>query len=294
MPPELATAPDPATNTAPTPVTIVEQPESWDFLDTPDASMPDDRLEFDEDREARLEKGEGEPSPEETKPEEKAPETAAAETKPEEAQTVAPEITEKATYFDEFDNALKTDPAAVAQAIIDGMDARQKADFLRQYGAEDASARSAFDVEAYEPQGEMETALRERWSDIETIPALVSETKQLNQNLQDTYDVFVPQVSEANILGQLALAKIDALCQALEMELPDADFKVIADALRDGKTTYRDAVRKAVNYGKTVEAAKQRKVVRPNTPGNESRKPEPIPEGTSMVEIARRLGTLRR
>lgn len=254
--------------------------------------LADDPLRFEDDDEPIKAEAPVEEAPAAEEPEAAPTEEPSTE---EPAPEVAPEVANKAAQFDEFDAALKQDPAAVAQAIIDSMNVRQKQAFLAQYVPEAAApTRNAFDVKAYEPQGEMEQAIAERWDDLEVIPALVDEAYQLSRQIEQTTQLFTPQVAEANVMGQIALAKIDAICEAFGIELPDPDLSAVSKLLADGKTPYRDAVRKSVSYKTAVDGAKQRRTPRPTTPGNESRIEEPIPEGTSMVEISRRLGYLKR
>lgn len=303
MPPEIATAPDPATNTAPTSVAPADAPTEWDFLDTPDEAMPagGDPEKFDDDETGTEDRvpptgtdattAEAQPAPDTA---EAKPDTVGTPAPEPEKPTTPPELETKATYFDEFDSALRSDPVSVTQAIIDGMDARQKTALFKQLGLSAAeTVYPEFAVDEYEPQGEMEAALKARWNDLDSLPQIVAETRALGQKIEEQHEFFVPHVAEANVSAQIALMKLDALCDALGIELPDPEATAIIKGLESGKATYRDAVRKSVNYQKNIEAVKQRRAPRPSTPGNQSRKAEPIPEGTDMVTIARRLGTLR-
>lgn len=286
-------APDPATTTAP--VSAVTDttgaPDGWDFLDDPDAGMPTDDSSTETFPEDVLKDKEPVPAKDDSKKESgEVPEKESEPEKKSEPEPGVEDLKAKATTYESLDEALRTDPSAVVKAIIEGMGAHDRTELLKEIGS---PSYSKFDVEKYDPQGEMEVALKERWKDIEAVSQLAEQTSALESRMQDQHGTLIPHISEANVVAQLALTKVAALCDALGIELPDPEPQVLQKALDSGRVSYKDAVKKSVDYSKQVTDHKQRRTHRPVTPGNASRKPEPIPEGTGMVEIAKRLGTLR-
>lgn len=219
--------------------------------------------------------------------------------KPAEPESAAPDpqVTEKLEAYERLDTALRENPAQAIKAIFAGMDPRDRAALATELGTSTSQAPAqaqieAFDVADYEPQGEMEEALRSRWSSIEAIPAIIEAQNTTDQRIEQGFAAFVPHVTDANIAAQLALTKIEAICEALGIELPDPDGAAVTKTLQGGKTTYRDAVRAAANYRTQVDTHKQARRPRPETPGGGPRSVEKIASGTDAVTIARRLGVL--
>lgn len=293
---ENTISPDPATNTAPVSIneqTIAPGASEWDYLDTPDGDpMGDDRTDFDEE-EAPAEN-------EETNDSVKASDTpqtgseAPTETPKEvseESSALPDDVAKKVEFFDSLDKALKANPAIVIDSLLSTLDNSQKAEIFAKYGVSQPEI-PAFDPTTYEPQSQMEEALVSRWNQIESLPSEINATKTSLQEVRSLQESFVPHVSEANVYAQIALAKLDAICSALNLDIPDPDLGAIANAIKPN-VSYRDAVRSVANYTKTVEAIKQSRVERPKTPGNGSRRPEPIPEGTDMLTISRKFGLIR-
>jgi hypothetical protein len=277
-------APDPTTNTLPTdPGT--SPPDNWDFLDTPDDTMPGDPPDsFDEEDGEEVEA-----KTDAVQPTAEAVETPEAAVETETAPVIPADIQSKADQYDAIDKAFQEDPLAVVRTLLEGMDARQRAEFAAAFGGTPPD----FNLEEYEPQGEMEQALKSRWGDIAAIPELVKQTKGVSDSLKATEERFIPHISQANVQAESALAMVEAICEALEIEIAAPDLSVVEKELKAGRS-YRDAVRAATDFKKVIETAKQSRTPRPRTPGNGTRRPDPIPEGTDMVTIARRLGTLPR
>jgi hypothetical protein len=311
MPPELATAPppapDPNTNSDPGHIVTDESASGvWDYLDTPVDDRETAPDEFEEDR-PPLDPDEepvgddGKPEGEtETKPETPAEPEADKPTAADLIAEIPAEVQQKTALFDEFDQTLQSNPEAVAGAILDRMDPHTRAELLKQYIG-DVTPPATFDVANYEPNGEMETALRDRWNDIDAIPQIATDARLLKQEIgqtrqqfDDTRAVYEPQMAEANIVGQIALRKIDAICEALGIDLPDPDVKALQAAFNGGKESYRNAVRKVLDYKSMVDTFKQITVRRPQTPGNGTKRTESFKEGTDAVTIARAMGTIPR
>jgi hypothetical protein len=199
-----------------------------------------------------------------------------------------PEIEQKLEQYEFWDQQLQQNPGGVAEALINNMPAHQKAALLAKLGVPQSDA-PAFDVDAYDPQGEMEAALKARWNDLNAIPEVSRQLAGVQQEFGQYRQQIEPQIAYAHVNGEVQAAKIDAICEALGIELGDPDMKAIEKALATKGTTYRDAVRKNINYGKQVELAKQTRAPRPRTPGNQSRLTPAIKEGTDMLTIARQL-----
>lgn len=296
-------APDPATNSAP--LQPVDKLAEADL----DLDGPDDQYEMTEDPledDARPDPDEKPLDPPADPPKDPPAAPPAAE-EPDDKKVTAeipPEIKQQSEMFGEFDQALRENPVEVAAAIFDNMDARQKAAYLKAIGAQEPDSKyPEFKVDEYEAQGEMEEQLKARWNDLDAIPQVIRETRQLDGRIGEVQDDFkqafqglIPHVSESNVMSELALAKIDAICEALNIQLPDPDFEALAKEIKPG-VKYRDAVRKFVNYGTAVELAKQANVKRPKDTANETRREvskfDPDTDDLA-VKIARQQGTLGR
>lgn len=290
MPDEnVATAPDPATTTSPeSTITNNSTPSDWDALDIPDSSMPTGDGEFTEDREAR-EAAEAEAAAAEATetPADEVVEEPTAETTDE--PVADPDVEKKLEQFEFWDKQLADNPAGVAEALINNMPAHQKAALLAKLGVGAQSDVPAFDVDGYEPQGDMETALKARWNDLNAIPEVSRQLATHQQEFGQYRQSIEPQIAYANVNSEVQAAKLDAICEVLGIELSDPDVKAIEKALATKGTTYRDAVRKNANYTKQVELAKQTRAPRPRTPGNQSRQAPEIKEGADMLTIARSI-----
>lgn len=219
------------------------------------------------------------------------PSVDAAAPPPAETPATEPDTTlqAKAEAYDEIAQRVSSDPAAVAAAIVSQMDIRTRAEFLGQFNPDEA-VHPQFNTEEYEPQSDMESAIKDRWGDIESIPHVIAETRNLQSAIKSQQELLVPHISEANVASQIALAKIDALCEALGLQLDEPDLGKIVKALRTENTSYKDAVRSAANYKQAVDTHKQTRARRPVTPANSSNQPEPVKEGSSMLEIYRQFG----
>jgi hypothetical protein len=275
--------------------------DKWDFLDDgpDDAPPPDTGDALEDESKDTSEKPSETSGPSETPETPETPKTIASAGKEiskesaqvaEQVPALSSDVQKNLNAFPVFDEALQERPGELIQHIFADMDVRDRAALLKSLGAE--TPLDNFDIMSYEPQGDMEAALALRWPDIEAIPQVNSEVRQLANSLGADQGKLEPHIGEANVSAQIALAKIDAIVEALGLDLPEPDIKAIQAALKDGRSTYRSAVRGAVNYGKSIEAAKQVRMERPRTPGTSSRVPDTFKPGTSMVEIARRLGRL--
>jgi hypothetical protein len=244
-------------------------------------------LETEDDEEEKGEEGE-----EDKKPADKAAKTDAPAADPPEDNAIA----DKLAAYDRLDAALRENPGQAVRAIFAGMSATDRSALSAELGlvASNVPERENFDVNEYEPQGEMEQALASRWGDVESIPAIRDTITGIERNMEQGFGAFVPHVTDANIAAQIALSKVEALCEALQIALPDPDSAEIIKILQSGKTTYRDAVRSVTNYKGQVDAHKQTRAPRPQTPGGGPRNTENIPMGTDAVTIAKRLGLLPR
>lgn len=228
------------------------------------------------------------------KAEDKTPEIKSEEP-PEESQPPDENIAEKIEAYNRLDMALRENPGQAIKAIFAGMDATSRAAIAAELagGAQvQQPPTDTFKIDDYEPQGEMEEALQSRWNSIEAIPTLIEAQNLTERKIEQGFAAFVPHVTDANIASQIALAKIEAICEALGLELPDPDGEAVIKTLQGGKSTYRDAVRASANYKGQIDAHKQTRRPRPETPGGGPRGIEKIAAGTDAVAIARRLGVL--
>lgn len=266
------------------PLSVAELPDEFgDLKDINDFSFLGD----DEEPAAREE------TPDET-PEEPAPDAAADTPAEDKAPEPDPQATEKLEAYDRLDAALRESPGEAIKAIFAGMDPRDRASLAAELAGGQATTPQpeVFDLDGYEPQGEMEEALKSRWDSIEAIPAIIEAQNSTDRRIEQGFAAFVPHVTDANVAAQIALAKVEAVCEALGIELPDPDSAAILKTLQGGKSTYRDAVRASANYKGPVDAHKQARRPRPETPGGGPRSIEKIAAGTDAVAIARRLGVL--
>ena len=275
-------SPDPATNSSMPESTFNEMPDEWSDLELPE-EPPNDPLEFEED--------EGQTAAAETETEPVAETTEAAPAAEDAAATEIPEdVQKKVEGFEFFDRAVRENPGALAEQLLGKLDPLERAQLLGKYGVNAETA--AFDVSAYEAQSDMEDAIKSRWESIDSIPHIAQSVKNVKEYSEQQIGDMVPQVAYGNVMAEVSLAKIDAICEAFGLALSDPDMAAIEKHLQAGNVSYRDAVRKSLDYKKAVESAKQARAQRPTTPRNETRRPEPIPEGTDAVTIARRLGTI--
>jgi len=210
-----------------------------------------------------------------------------------------PQAAEKLDAYEKLDAALRDSPGEAIKAIFAGMNPQARAALAGELWGAPAPPAGAqqptgevFDIDGYDPQGDMEIALKSKWNDIQAIPSIIQMQDETDQRVQQGFSAFVPHVTDANIAAQLALAKVEAICAAIGIELPDPDGGAVIKTLQGGNTTYRDAVRKSTNYKGQVDAHKQTRTPRPETIGGGTRTAEKIPVGTDAVAIARRLGVL--
>src|SRR5487761_2528870 len=105
------------------------------------------------------------------------PQEADSSLTPAETPATEPDTTlqAKAEAYDEIAQRVSSDPAAVAAAIVSQMDIRTRAEFLGQFNPDEA-VHPQFNTEEYEPQSDMESAIKDRWGDIESIPHVIAET----------------------------------------------------------------------------------------------------------------------
>jgi hypothetical protein len=228
------------------------------------------------------------------KPDEKKVETE-PEPKAEETEAKKPEADPKVLeQWEFFQKSLVENPDAVAAAIVNEMDPRQRASFLNKLGiSQDAEGieREAFDVEQYEPQSDLEIAVANRWQDLESIPHIVRDTQELKNQMTSSFQTIAPAVDHANIASLVAMAQLEVMATAMGIQFPSIDFQSMATELADGRKTYKSVVDKYTAPYKTVaENAKQRSAPRPQTPANQSRQPvEKLSSNASMADIIRSI-----
>lgn len=239
--------------------------------------------------------GEGEEG-ESLDPPEKDPTQVEAKTEEPKAEEKSAEVdvqsAEKLAAYDRLDKALREKPAEAVKAILAGMSIQDRTALAQELSGEAPKQAEQFNLEEYETQSDMEDAIKSRWGSIESIPQIIQAQNEAGRKMEQGFATFVPHVTDANVASQIVWAKIDALCEALGIELPDPDGEAILKTLQTGKSTYRDAVRQSTNYKGQIDAHKQTRRPRPETPGGSARNVEPIKAGTGAVEIARRLGHL--
>jgi hypothetical protein len=236
------------------------------------------------------------PTPAAAAPTAPAPTAPAPEPAP--APVVDPAVAAKAAQFDQLTQWYAADPSAFFRQMLENMPLTERAALLQSVGAPTAPVER-LDIPS-DPEGQR--AFIESCSDVEqdyirnlpqirTIPELVKEAGAMKRSIQEQAAQLVPYINDTATEVQILRAQLDALRQAIGMEeLPDPDPAIVRAAYQGGKATYKDAVRASVNYAPLVEAHRQKSAKRPTTPGNQSRRSEPVPDTDDMVALSRYFG----
>ena len=231
----------------------------------------------------------------------KAEEAKPAETKP--AEPTLDDVTkDKVAKFDFFEEALAKSPDALAAQIVQNMDPRQRASFLKELGitqTPQGAERPTFnpktatleDGSAYVPYGPMEEALSDRWDDIDSIPHVIADQSKLREEIQGYRNELAPNIDAANVYGQLAIRQIGVLAEALGIKFPEMNFNEVMAELADGRKSYTSVLdRRTAEYKNLSKNVQQRDRERPQDPGNgsprESGKKDP---NMSMEKIMRQV-----
>ena len=273
--------------------------DDFAYLDEP-VMMPegiDPALSI-EEAEALAEKEEAEAAKDKPTVEVDKTETPKPEDKPADTSPDVEMAKEKANAWDTFNNVLEQNPAELAKFVLSKMSPADQTALLRDVAPAllDPEAPEPFDADAWEPVGDLETAVKARWSHIEDLPNLAAKVKslegQIAESSKGTIERLDVTITRTAIQSEILFAKYDAIAQALGIDLPDPDMNAIIEALKDGRTTFRSAVRGVLGdkYKNSVEVHKQRNAQRPNTPGNGTTRPEKLREGATLLECVRALG----
>lgn len=209
--------------------------------------------------------------------------------------TASPELLEKAAYWDRFSELIDKAPETIIEWAVGKMGESQKAALLKSLNAAPVVEAALPDIDShtYEAQSDLEAALLPRMQDVKSIPAMRQEIAQLKASIAQTAQQEVRSLHEPmtylSVYGEIAMARMDAIAEAIGFDLPMPDLAAIAEALKDGRTTHRSAVAKVIGNSYKQKAAehKQARAERPKTPGNSSTRQPTIKPGMSMVEIMR-------
>jgi len=204
------------------------------------------------------------------------------------APALTPEIQARLTAYDNLVSSMQTNPVATMQAWINSLPPSERAALSQSVAVHAPVDNFNPNDPNFDREGltDVEAAIVNRWDRLEAIPEIMRENGELKSHVETRLQSFIPHVAEANVAAEKALAKVDAICEALGLELADPSVDALVEALKDGKTTYRDGVRKSVKYSESVAAYKQARAPRPRTPGNSSRGSAAVKPGMSMWEIA--------
>jgi hypothetical protein len=210
-------------------------------------------------------------------------------------------IEQKAEIWDRFDKTFQENPQTIANLAVKAMSPEQKTAFLKSLGAEPAAAAAPAaelpDISPdYEAASDLEDAIMSRWEDIKSLPEMRKQMAELQAGMGEQMSAKVRELHEPIGIsvahGEIALAKLDALCEAFGIDLPTPDMAAISEKLKDGRTTMRSAISAltAESFKKSVAEHRQGRAARPQTPGNQSTREPKLPVGASMLECARALG----
>lgn len=243
---------------------------------------------------AKADEAKADEKPVEDKAETKEEPKAEAKTEPK-ADADTEQVRKKADAWDQFNTALEKHPEDLAKFVLGQMSDSQKQALLREVAPslleKDTPQPYDWDAEENAPASNLEEAIKARWDHIEKLPDLAKKIESLEAKLGETGDTTIRRldvpITQASIRVELALAKLDAISEAFGIDLPDADMNAIIDALKDGRKTFRSAVRETLgsSYKESVAAHKQRNAERPNTPGNSSTRKETMKEGSDLLSI---------
>ena len=226
---------------------------------------------------------------------------------PANAKTDAEAVRKKAEIWDKFDKTFQENPAVIAKMALDAMSPEQVTTLLKAKGIEAPAATqeqpAAKDLfpdidDDFQSDSDMENALALRWKNIKNLPSLEKQVAELQSSIDERVGSKIREldnpIATSAVHGLIALAKLDAIADALGIDLQTPDLAAIGDILKDGRTTFDSAVKRvtAEGYKKSVAEYKQGKAPRPNTPGNSSTNNPELRAGASMYECAKHLGVI--
>lgn len=272
--------------------------KDYDFLNEgePDHDFdPNESLDDFVARTEAAEKAKVEGTPDTAEPvASKADEATPEAEKPVESAT-DPVLAEKAGYWDRFSDLIDKSPETLIEWAIGKMGEGQKDALLKSLNAAPVVQAQLPDIDpqTYEAQSDLEAALLPRMQDVKSIPAMRQEIAQLKASIAQTAQQEVRSLHEPmtylSVYSEIAMARMDAMADAMGVEFPMPDLAAIAEALKDGRTTHRSAVAKVIGntYKQKAAEHKQARAERPKTPGNSSTRQPAIKPGMSMVDIMR-------
>jgi hypothetical protein len=278
------------------PEDLLEMPTDWKHLeeDPRDENYdPDETIEqatAREEREAQEAADKAAGKQPEDKPTDKVP----AETAP--AQDA--DVKAKVEAWDTFADMLQKNPDAVVKLAMERMSEAQKERLLETIGTAAPTAKSAPlpDLpEDYEPSEGMEEVLKARWSHIQAIPEMQKQIAEMSTGLdarmRESMRELHSPIGAAVVHAEIGLAKLDAICEALGLDLPTPDITELDKILNDGRTTVKSAVKRLTeaHYRKSLAEHKQSRAERPKTPGNQSTRSPKSDEPADMVQIMREM-----
>lgn len=241
------------------------------------AGLDDDSVETGFEDDGEEEKGET-PEAESAPAEEPAAETE-AEPDPRDAAVA---------QLQQLTDAFTNDPAGFIKSLMSNLDPAQQAAIL---GKESAQPEASALPDNYEPANEFEETFLPVLKNLDkTVSGQVA--REVGANIQQ----IVPYVDHANITVTIANAQIAALAEMMGVTLPAVNVSDIAKAVSTGRTTYSEAVNKAIgaDLKAAVAAAKQAKAKRPDPAPSVSQQIQGLQRDargqTSLIDIARTLG----
>lgn len=209
------------------------------------------------------------------------------------------DTTEKVDMWNKFAETFEKSPEVIAQIALKAMSDTQRNALLKSLGVDPSSATKIPVLpdlpEDYEPIGELEIALKSRFSDIKAIPELRQQITDLQSTLDERMGSKVRElhnpIGTAAVHGEIALAKLDVILEALGIDLPSPDMNALNEILQDGRSNFRSAVQKLTkeSYKKSLAEYKQGRAARPQTPGTSSTKSSNNSRNTDMAAIMREL-----
>lgn len=279
------------------PEDLLEMPTDWQHLEEdprdehydPDETIEQATAREEREAQAAADKAEGK------QPEDKATEKVPAEAPP------APdaEVKAKVEAWDTFADMLQKNPNAVVQLAMERMSETQKASILQALGASptaEAAPKALRDLPTdYVPSEGMEEVLLERWDHIKAIPEMQKQIEQmstgLDSRMRESMRELHSPIGAAVVHAEIGLAKLDAICEALGLDLPTPDITELDKILNDGRTTVKSAVKRLTeaHYKKSLAEHKQSRAERPKTPGNQSTRSPKSDEPADMVQIMREM-----
>lgn len=223
----------------------------------------------------------------------------AEDAKTEDTPPIDKATTEKVDMWDKFAETFEKSPEVIAQIALKAMSDTQRNALLASLGINAAAAKAPAlpDLpEDYEPIGELEVAMKARFGDIKAIPELRQQIADLQSTLDERMGSKVRElhnpIGTASVQAEIGLAKLDAIMEALGIDLPSPDLDALSELLKDGRTTFKSAVQKLTkeSYKKSLAEYKQGRAARPQTPGTSSTKSSNNSRNTDMAAIMRELG----